>query len=713
MSRSLHRIRCFILFVLVISLFSLTALAEEGSAALDSLHFDIALQEDGSALITETREVVFNGDREFTRYGVNNVFAGPRTFTDWQASIDGTPLTRLDAPDNENRPENSFAVEDGDGENTVQIYFRQQGSGTRIFRISYRLENAVKLYSDVGEFFWNLTGETGISDIGSLTATLTVPADCLTEDFNIWAHGPLNGNFDKQDDGSAALEIENVPLGTIVDIRCTLPAYCFTGGWEQQGEGLEEILAYEKELSDSANAKREEELRAQEEEERARAEADAYWEALIAEREAWAEEHPIQNSIEDFCDSIYDAFYFDLAYDPSKFVAILCACAFVLAAFLGRLRRNLKGFRHTPAQSPQHCRELPDDRSAPAVDRLLHYYDGKSDVSRQISAALLELNLKELVQFETVDGDVELALNLQLGEELFPSAAPQESEAQNPNPGYQEILWGFLLNAADGGDRISMKELQQYIHDDQKTAWSFRSSFEGAVAREHGERIKTEVVKHPFFGRSKLVLLLPVIAGLLAMLVCMGRSLYAGVDVYESVWGGAIALAVAMLVLILFCIGRKLGLGRCVILDQQSEDDLAMWQAFGRFLDDFTTFGEGELPEFSVWREYMVYAIAMGRIQKLAKALTLKYPESHSTAGPSMDEELYRLLRELELHNAMNSIGREVADARLPSAPSSSSDSSSFDSSSFDNWSDSSGGGGGFSDFGGGSDSGSGGDFID
>ena len=109
----------------------------------------------------------------------------------------------------------------------------------------------------------------------------------------------------------------------------------------------------------------------------------------------------------------------------------------------------------------------------------------------------------------------------------------------------------------------------------------------------------------------------------------------------------------------------------------------------------------------------MVYAIAMGRIQKLAKALTLKYPESHSTAGPSMDEELYRLLRELELHNAMNSIGREVADARLPSAPSSSSDSSSFDSSSFDNWSDSSGGGGGFSDFGGGSDSGSGGDFID
>ena len=68
-------------------------------------------------------------------------------------------LTEDDEPDNENRPENTFAVEDGDGKNTVYIYYRQQGSGTRVFQISYCVENVVKLYSDVGEFFWNLIGE--------------------------------------------------------------------------------------------------------------------------------------------------------------------------------------------------------------------------------------------------------------------------------------------------------------------------------------------------------------------------------------------------------------------------------------------------------------------------------------------------------------------------------------------------------------------------
>lgn len=72
----------------------LTAWAEDLGAKLNSLHFDIALQEDGSALITETREIVFTGDREFTRYGVNNFFTGPRVFCDWQVDIDGTPLRR-------------------------------------------------------------------------------------------------------------------------------------------------------------------------------------------------------------------------------------------------------------------------------------------------------------------------------------------------------------------------------------------------------------------------------------------------------------------------------------------------------------------------------------------------------------------------------------------------------------------------------------------
>ena len=74
MKRSLHKILCFFLVMLIIPLFSLTALAEDSSAVLNSLDFGIVLMEDGSAFITETREILFSGDHEFTRYGVNNIF---------------------------------------------------------------------------------------------------------------------------------------------------------------------------------------------------------------------------------------------------------------------------------------------------------------------------------------------------------------------------------------------------------------------------------------------------------------------------------------------------------------------------------------------------------------------------------------------------------------------------------------------------------------
>lgn len=714
MKRSLRKILCFFLVMLTIPLLSLTAQAEDSSAELHSLHFDIALQEDGSALITETREIVFNGDREFTRYRVNNLFTGTRAFSDWQVSIDGTPVAQLDEPDNENRPENTFAVEDNEGENTVSIYFRQQGSGTRTFRISYCVENAVKLYSDVGEFSWNLTGETAISDIGTLTATLTVPAGSPTEEFLIWAHGPLNGTFDKQPDGSAALRVENVPLGTIVDIRSTLPAYCFTGGWEQQGEALDEILAKEKELTDSANAKREEEARE-------RAEWDAYIAERVAKRNAWEAEHPILSFIEWKCQLIcYSVDDFTEEYSIVALCAILFFSFPVLALFrvfklIKRIRHryNLKKFRHSPTQSPQYFRDLPDDRPAPAVDKLLHFYDGKSSLSRQLSATLLELNSKKLVYFRTTAADTELLLNEPLGDKLFPSPAPQESAEADPAHAadYQELLWNYLLNAADGSGQISMQDLKKHIKDNPSAALEFRSNFQSAVEKVHAERVKTQDVERHSPSRWKLRLLLSAAAGIIAMLIRMLSDVYYGIEFVAAAQVFLITFAVAMILLIYFHLLGKCVKAPCYVLDQQGEDDLALWQAFKRFLDDFTTFEEKELPEFSICQEYMAYAVAMGSGQKVAKALSLKYPEPSSTGTNTFDDDMNRWLQDMALYDAMDSLGREVAEIKVPSSSSGSSGSDSDWSDS--NWSDSSGDGGGFSDSDGGSDSGSGGDSID
>lgn len=705
MKRSLHKILCFFLVMLMLPLFSLTAWAEDYSAELNSLHFDIELCEDGSAYITETREVVFTGDHEFTRYGVNNIFTGPRVFSDWQVSIDGTSVPQLDEPDNDNRPENTFAVENGDGRNTVYIYLRQQGSGTRIFQISYRVENAVKLYSDVGEFFWNLTAESGISDIGKLTATLTAPDGVPTEEFRIWAHGPLNGTFEKQPDGSAFLQVDNVSLGTIVDIRSTMPAYCFFGGWEQEGEALDDILAEEKELADSANAKREEE-------ERRRAEQDAYW----VKREAWEEKHPILYFIEQFCQTVCESVY-DFLEEYVILLAVIILLSFPILLLTGVFsliahivkKIKMKKFRKHPTRSPRYYRELPDDRPAPVVDRLIHFYDGKSNISRQISAAMLELNLKKLLRFSTAAGDSTILLNEQLGAEMFPHTPQQTAEpAPEHIPSYQETLWDFMCDAADGSGQISINNLKKYIKDNRDEALNFRNNFSGAVEREYTERVKTEDEETHSSKGFKPYLIISAAVGILAMLIFMLSCMYYGIPIIPCLLVGIITFVAVLIILAIvrFYIQLVNELSAYHILDQQSEDDLALWQAFGRFLNDFTTFDDKELPEFSVWREYMVYAVAMGNGKKVAKALVLKYPEAMSTGNnDTYNDDMYYFMQDMALYDAMDSIGREVADVRVPSSSDGDSDSGS--------WSDSDGGGGGFSDSGGGSDSGSGGDFAD
>lgn len=707
MKRSNSKILCFLLVVLMLPLFSLTALAADDSVVLKSAHFDIALQEDGSAYITETKEFVYSGDREFTRYVFNNFFAGPRVFSDWQVSIDGTPLSQLDEPDHDNRPENTFAVENGNGENNIYIYYRQKDSGTRVFQVSYRIENAVKLYSDVAEFSWNLTSKNGdVSDVSRLTATLIVPEVSVTEEFRIWAHGPLNGTFLKQPDGSAVLEIDNIAFGTLVDIRCTLPVDCFTGGWEQQGEGLDKILAEEKERADSANAQREEE-------ERLRAEREAYWKEYWAKRNAWEAEHPVLSSIERRCYAISDtvwSFVYEY-WDEALFVILFGP---LLLGFIGlfrlfrkirafRLKRKVNRLRHAPSQSPRYYRDLPDDRPAPAVDRLVHFYEGSPSTSRQISAALLELNLKKLIHFQTAAGDATILLNKQLGEELFPSHAPGEAAETKPahNPGYQEILWNFLLNAVGESEQITMNDLKKYIKDNVGAAVKFRKDFESAVERESAERIKTQEIIGKSAQKRKHRWIFPAVMGILAFAVRMLSTLYDGFQLGLSLRDGLIFFVAAAILAAIFRSLLKYLNPTAIILEQQSEDDLALWSAFGRFLDDFTTFEQKELPEFSVWRDYMVYAVAIGKGQKVAKALAVKYPEAFSEGTVSSDDDFYRWAQDTALYDAMDSISQDVAEAREPS----SSDSGS--------WSDSDGGGGGFSDSGGGSDSGSGGGFMD
>jgi uncharacterized membrane protein len=205
------------------------------TAAIRSGDYNITILENGNAEITETWVLYFGDDQSYSRYYRSYYKTDYYTMTNWAATLDGQDMKRLSAPD-DSRPDYSFAIEDTDSENIIHMY-HDSFDTERIFTISYTVENAVKVYDDIGDFVWDLTGENDFSSIGVLTASDTIPggAGLNPEDFRIWAHGPLHGAFVKDGENHASLNIDFVASVEIVDIRVCAPSYLFSGGHRESG----------------------------------------------------------------------------------------------------------------------------------------------------------------------------------------------------------------------------------------------------------------------------------------------------------------------------------------------------------------------------------------------------------------------------------------------------------------------------------------------
>ena len=52
-----------------------------------------------------------------------------------------------------------------------------------------------------------------------------------------------------------------------------------------------------------------------------------------------------------------------------------------------------------------------------------------------------------------------------------------------------------------------------------------------------------------------------------------------------------------------------------------------MWQAFRRFLTDFSNMDRAELPQLILWEHYLVYAVVLGVATEVIKQLPFVYPQ--------------------------------------------------------------------------------------
>lgn len=670
-----------ILFVFALLLgIPLAAFADDHWATEESVHYDITIREDGSAAFIETRTVGFHGDYEFSRYGRNYNCPENSPIIEMGVLMDGVELSPLEEPDNDNRPENTYAVEWLDAGCILTIYHRTRRD-SRTFEIQYEVENVITLYDDIGEFVWDLTSAEEISDIGQLTAVVTIP-EGAGEEFRIWAHGPLNGTFLKNEDSDkqANLQVVDIPTDNPVDIRVTAPATLFTGGYRKEGNYLEEVLEVEQSLADQANAER----KAQEEEERRWAEMEAQWQK---EKEQWERDHPFQAWLEDFQDKMFEW----------TGLIVLCLTFFgpfplgiFITSKIGKqaAKRELEKLRKERHVLPYY-RSLPSDIPPALADELVNYPHG--DSGRQLSATIMQMSLQGLIVFLPAGKDTRIILKT----------------GTNKPTKIEEAVLEMLHSVGGDGNSLTIREFRQYIKKNPDQARNERNVFRKAVSTDFAGRYHVRCTSYQKLDRSwlrksrKRALFVTLIS-IPAAVFLYGTDYACVLVLFILVW--------SMVIVHAFYHGATHGVSYYAF-DENSEKERSLWEAFGRFLEDFTTFDEKELPEFKVWKEYLVYAVAIGKGKKLAHQLMVRYPEE--TANTENDGSYFSsLCRDQMYQEAFFKELEQVAQAANEIPEPRSTGSSDADSG-FGMHSSGSGDGGGFSSSDGGSDQGSGGGFAD
>jgi uncharacterized membrane protein len=183
-----------------------------------------------------------------------------------------------------------------------------------------------------------------------------------------------------------------------------------------------------------------------------------------------------------------------------------------------------------------------------------------------------------------------------------------------------------------------MSVIQNYISQNQEKVFKLKNKFE--------KELRAEVEKLPYieeFSRDKsgmgtvyfgLFIVSAALAGLF--------GLYTWANYKPIVLGiGPPLIFLGLSILRLSRIGKK-----ATIISQCGINMSALWVAFSKYLDDFTSLKEKEFPELRSWEKYLVYAAALGKSKKHIQELAFDYPVQDNQITND-DLSQHKLLMEL------------------------------------------------------------------
>ena len=564
--------------------------ASSSDLFLNLLQFEAQIQEDGSMVVTEYWDI----DIEDT----NTLYKTFKLDNSRYSTI--TDVTVTDITNGQNQP---FRKIDQEMYHVTQnCYYGlvnkngmfeiawgvglDNGSETKEYKIQYTVEDAIAKYQDKAELYWQFVGEDFEVNAQKVVGTITLPQSATSKDeIRVWGHTEdLNGEIYVVDSNTIEFEVDGRNAGNFIEVRTLFPTEMITS------------------TNRGANKERLQEV--------------------IQEETVWAEEANQKRQMRQ-----------NIRYGIAMIegVIVILLCIVLIKAIRKKLKKAKSLKKIEPTQEIMYFREMPREDATPAEALYLLKEQTMPFISTEIgkifSATLLDLSLKKCISFEVVKnekGKEEIYLDLKEGTTV--TLTKEEG-----------VILKFLIEAFDGKDKITVKELERYIQKSQTKVVKLKDDIDKWVPSRLQElelqdkKEKEEYAKYNSqFGGNVVGLIFSIMIGAITAM-----------ELTPWVLIGVIPLIILEIIHlgVISHVQSKIN-----VFTQKGVDEIEKWKGLKKYMEEFSMLDKKELPEIVLWEKFLVYATVFGIAQKVLKQLKIVYPNIEEMAEINNYTYLYFMM---------------------------------------------------------------------
>ena len=262
------------LLCLAIGLITLLCPAEAHakSYSMPKVDIEATATNDGDLEVVEKRTFDFDGDFSAVWWYFDDLPDGSQIKIDQvELTANGKTATLPSVPF-----QSSWRSSGGPGksaysldgvENAVYVFFDLSDESATI-TLHYTVLNAVQVYNDTAELYWQFVGEGWAEDSDNVSLTLNLPVKdgseiVKGETLSAWGHGPLDATVAINDaTGQITCDVPHLTAGSYAEIRVACSPEWFVGVTQKDPNAhfdsarLETIKSEEQAFADEANRER-------------------------------------------------------------------------------------------------------------------------------------------------------------------------------------------------------------------------------------------------------------------------------------------------------------------------------------------------------------------------------------------------------------------------------------------------------------------------